>query len=78
VTYYCPPDMQITEHGPPIDGLTHKGKPVPAYIVNGAGQRAIFARVATDDSKGRTPLAQLCRGECLLAPGLIYRDELSK
>jgi hypothetical protein len=69
------PSLRVDERGPPIEGLTHKGKPVPAYIVDGLGRRATFVRVARDAKDGSTPLAQLGRGESVIAPGLIYRDD---
>ena len=70
---YTDPSLRVTEHGPPIKGLKHKGKPVPSFIVNGLGRRSEFDRIAQDDDEGRTPLDQLGSGECVLAPGLIYR-----
>jgi hypothetical protein len=68
------PAMRVVEHGPPVEGMTHKGKPVPSYIVNGAGKRAAFDRIAMEDKGGGVPLSQLRKDECVIAPGLVYRD----
>lgn len=69
------PSMRVAERGPDVAGLTHKGRPVPAWIVNALGQRAVFDRIAQDDADGGTPLDQMGDGESLMAPGLIYRAE---
>ena len=71
------PSMRVTERGPAIEGLRHKGREVPAWIANALGQRAVFDRVAQDDPDGGTPLSQMNEGESLMAPGLIYRAEQS-
>jgi hypothetical protein len=64
--------MAVVEKGPPI-GEQHHGRDIPAWIVTDDGVRHEYVRPAQEDRQGRVPLDQLRRGECVLAPGLIYR-----
>jgi hypothetical protein len=65
----------IVEHGPSIG--EHHGKTIPAFIVTQDGTRLEFVRKAIEDS-GRVDLAQLGKGECVIAPGLIYSAALEQ
>ena len=62
---------EILEKGPSIG--TYQQKPIPAYVVNDAGNRFEFHRIARRDQDGRAPLSQLGKRELVIAPGLIYR-----
>ena len=51
------------------------GQPIFSAIVDGFGQRYVFAGVAVRRRDGDVDLAALRRGEWLLEPGLIYRSD---
>jgi len=51
------------------------GHPIFSAIVDGGGQRYVFAGVAVRRRDGDVDLAALRRGEWLLEPGLIYRSD---
>jgi hypothetical protein len=63
-------DEMIVEHGPSIG--EHHGRSVPAFIVTDDGVRMEFVRTAIEIDGG-VELSQLGPGECVIAPGLIYR-----
>ena len=60
------------EQGPPT-GDKHKGRDIPAWIVTD-GVRMAFDRPAVEDESGGVWLSQLRKDECVIAPGLIYRE----
>lgn len=60
----------IVEHGPSIG--KYRGKDIPAYIVDDAGTKLKFNRIATENQNG-VELSQLANNECVIAPGLIYQ-----
>lgn len=62
--------MAIKELGPSV-GEYH-GRPIPAYIIDEAGIRSNYDRLAVEKG-GRVELSQLSSDECVIAPGLIYR-----
>ncbi len=66
------PSLRVTARGPSLG--RHKGRDIPAWVEDAAGHRFAFDRTAEGDPDGTTPLAQLDRGEALLAPGPIYRS----
>lgn len=62
--------MAVIEHGPSIG--TYRERDIPSYIITKDGQRYEYDRIALE-TKGGVALDQLARGECVIAPGLIYR-----
>lgn len=50
-----------------------RGQPIHPVVVDGDGNRYIFAGVATRTREGGYRLDQFGRGEWLIEPGLIYR-----
>jgi hypothetical protein len=65
-------ERKIVEHGPSCG--SHYGLDIPAYIVTAAGAKSVFDRIAVEDDDGLVALSQLAPNECVIAPGLIYRD----
>ena len=51
------------------------GQPIWSAIIDGVGQRYVFAGVAVRRRNGDVDLAALRHGEWLLEPGLIYRSD---
>ena len=51
------------------------GQPIWSAIIDGFGQRYVFAGVAVRRRDGDVDLAALRHGERLLEPGLIYRSD---
>jgi hypothetical protein len=51
------------------------GQPIFSAVVDGFGQRYVFAGVAVRRPDGDVDLAALRRGEWVLEPGLIYRSD---
>lgn len=62
---------RIVEHGPSV-GL-HRGRPIPAFLVDEHGWRYDFDRTAELDANGGFNLDRLGPGENIIAPGLIYK-----
>jgi hypothetical protein len=54
------------------------GQPIWEAIVDGLGRRYVFAGVAVYRNDGGVDVAALGRGEWLLKPGLIYRQDRSE
>jgi hypothetical protein len=54
------------------------GQPIWEAIVDGLGRRYVFAGVAVYRRDGGVDVAALGRGEWLLEPGLIYRQDRSE
>jgi hypothetical protein len=51
------------------------GQPIWSAIIDGVGQRYVFAGVAVRRRDGDVDLAALRQGERLVDPGLIYRSD---
>ena len=45
---------------------------IPVWIISN-GKKMMFDRPAYIDEDGGTPLSQMRDGECIIAPGVIYR-----
>jgi len=60
----------IIEHGPSVG--EYRGRSIPAYIVQEDGTKSEYVGIAVE-TDGAVELSQLARGECVIAPGLIYK-----
>lgn len=56
----------------------HYDMDIPSYLVTAAGTRLSFERIAQEGTDGLVALAQLAPNECVIAPGLIYREVQSQ
>lgn len=66
-------ERRIVTLGPSVG--RHYDKDIPAFIVTAGGARSVFDRKAVEGADGLVDLSQLAKNECVIAPGLIYRDE---
>lgn len=64
--------MTVVEHGASI-GMW-MGKSIPAYIVTSDGRRYEYVRKGTLDADGGFEMSQLRADECVLSPGIVYRE----
>jgi hypothetical protein len=61
----------VMELGPSIG--SYRERDIPAYVVD-RDVRYEFDRVALEDRDGGVSLSQLADNECVIVPGLIYRE----